>query len=119
MPGDTVISPAGASAASGIAVASRAASAAKCSGVFSFWTPLYPKVLSRAPLPCDPEAPHLPRRNVPAHRPLAGVPHRGSAGFLPLGLPPADEFWSAPAVPWTSKLIWSGENAPADHALTV
>ena len=39
------------------------------------------------------------------------------AGFLPLGLPPEDEFWSGPAMPWTSKLIWSGENAPADHAL--
>ena len=39
------------------------------------------------------------------------------AGFLPLGLPPEDEFWSAPDVPWTSKQIWSGENASADHAL--
>jgi hypothetical protein len=42
-----------------------------------------------------------------------------SAGFLPLGLPPEDEFWSGLAIPWTSKLIWSGENAPADHALTL
>ena len=42
-----------------------------------------------------------------------------SAGFLPLGLPPEDEFWSGPAIPWTSKLIWSGENAAADHALTL
>ncbi|MGH9631471.1 MAG: DUF2264 domain-containing protein [Bryobacteraceae bacterium] len=39
------------------------------------------------------------------------------AGLLPLGLPPEDEFWSGAAIPWTSKLIWSGENAPADHAL--
>ncbi len=41
-----------------------------------------------------------------------------SAGLLPLGLPPLDEFWSAPAVPWTSQKIWAGENLPADHAMT-
>ena len=39
------------------------------------------------------------------------------AGLLPLGLPPADEFWSAPAERWTSQKIWSGENLPADHAI--
>lgn len=41
-----------------------------------------------------------------------------TAGLLPLGLPPADEFWSAPAVKWTQQKIWSGENLPADHAMT-
>jgi hypothetical protein len=40
-----------------------------------------------------------------------------SAGLLPLGLPPADEFWSAPAARWTSQQLWSGENLLADHAL--
>ena len=40
-----------------------------------------------------------------------------SVGLLPLGLGPDDEFWSAPAAPWTSKRIWSGENVPADHAI--
>ncbi|MEY4917589.1 MAG: hypothetical protein RL616_1502, partial [Verrucomicrobiota bacterium] len=35
----------------------------------------------------------------------------------PLGLPPTDEFWSAPAAKWTAQKIWSGENLPADHAL--
>ena len=40
-----------------------------------------------------------------------------SAGLLPLGLPPEDEFWSAPAERWTSQKIWSGGNAPADHAI--
>jgi hypothetical protein len=40
-----------------------------------------------------------------------------SAGLLPLGLPPADEFWSAPAEPWTAQKLWSGENLPADHAI--
>jgi hypothetical protein len=41
-----------------------------------------------------------------------------TAGLLPLGLPPADEFWSAPAERWTSQKLWSGENLPADHAMT-
>jgi hypothetical protein len=40
-----------------------------------------------------------------------------SAGLLPLGLPPADEFWSAPAERWTSQKLWAGENLPADHAV--
>ena len=40
-----------------------------------------------------------------------------AAGLLPLGLPPADEFWSAPAAKWTQQKLWSGENLPADHAL--
>jgi len=41
-----------------------------------------------------------------------------SAGLLPLGLPPADEFWSAPAEWWTAQKLWAGENLPADHAAT-
>jgi hypothetical protein len=41
-----------------------------------------------------------------------------TAGLLPLGLPPADEFWSAPATRWTSQKLWSGESLPADHAMT-
>ena len=41
-----------------------------------------------------------------------------TAGLLPLGLPAADEFWSAPAAPWTSQKIWAGENLPADHAMS-
>ena len=40
-----------------------------------------------------------------------------SAVLLPLGLPPGDEFWSAPAERWTSQKLWSGENLPADHAI--
>ncbi len=40
-----------------------------------------------------------------------------AAALLPLGLPPADEFWSRPAAPWTSQRLWSGENLPADHAI--
>jgi len=37
--------------------------------------------------------------------------------FLPLGLSPADEFWSAPEMPWSSVKIWNGANAELDHAL--
>jgi hypothetical protein len=40
-----------------------------------------------------------------------------SVGLLPLGLPPSDEFWSAPPQPWTSAKAWSGEAFPIDHAL--
>jgi hypothetical protein len=40
-----------------------------------------------------------------------------SVGLLPLGLPPADEFWSAPPQPWTSARAWSGQPFPIDHAL--
>ena len=38
------------------------------------------------------------------------------AAFLPLGLSPAERFWSGGEADWTSKKIWSGENLPADHA---
>ena len=40
-----------------------------------------------------------------------------AAVFLPLGLPPAHPFWSAPAEDWTSRRIWRGEDAAADHAI--
>jgi prolyl-tRNA synthetase len=37
--------------------------------------------------------------------------------FLPLGLPAADPFWSAPAMPITQERAWGGVDLPADHAL--
>jgi hypothetical protein len=40
-----------------------------------------------------------------------------STAMLPLGLPPADAFWSAPAARWTSQRLWSGEPLAPDHAL--
>jgi hypothetical protein len=40
-----------------------------------------------------------------------------AAGLLPLGLPEADPFWSAPDARWTSQRLWSGESLPADHAI--
>lgn len=39
--------------------------------------------------------------------------------FLPLGLPETDEFWSAPAAPWTAVKVWSGQNTTADHAVEI
>ena len=41
-----------------------------------------------------------------------------SAAWLPLGLPATDQFWSAPAQPWTAQKIWGGENVGTDHALS-
>jgi hypothetical protein len=40
-----------------------------------------------------------------------------SLAFLPLGLPASDEFWSAPAAPWTQKKAWSGQQFSRDHAI--
>ncbi len=40
-----------------------------------------------------------------------------SAGLLPLGLPSADPFWADPAVDWTAKKIWSGQDVATDHAI--
>jgi hypothetical protein len=40
-----------------------------------------------------------------------------AVGLLPLGLPSADEFWTAPALPWTSVKAWSGEAFAIDHSL--
>lgn len=37
--------------------------------------------------------------------------------FLPLGLSPTDEFWSAPNEQWTSQIILSGRDFPADYAM--
>jgi hypothetical protein len=42
-----------------------------------------------------------------------------AAIFLPLGLPSNSAFWLGHAEDWTSKRIWGGEDAPADHAITV
>jgi hypothetical protein len=37
--------------------------------------------------------------------------------FLPLGLPPDSPFWADPDVLYSSQLIYSGLDVPADHAL--
>ena len=46
-----------------------------------------------------------------------GSLYLATAAFLPLGLPSADHFWSAPSAPWTSVKAWSGEDISNDHAL--
>ena len=40
-----------------------------------------------------------------------------SVVLLPLGLAPGDTFWTGPAEDWTSRRIWSGQDAIADHAI--
>jgi hypothetical protein len=40
-----------------------------------------------------------------------------SAAWLPLGLPTTDEFWSAPAQPWTQVKAWGGSSIETDHAM--
>lgn len=39
------------------------------------------------------------------------------AAFLPLGLGPADPFWSSAPADWTSKRAWAGADLPPDHAM--
>src|SRR5262249_47400546 len=40
-----------------------------------------------------------------------------AVAFLPLGLAPADAFWSAPPQPWTAAKAWKGQSFAIDHAL--
>jgi hypothetical protein len=40
-----------------------------------------------------------------------------TAGLLPLGLAPADEFWSGPPARWSAQKQWAGDDLPPDHAL--
>lgn len=39
-----------------------------------------------------------------------------SAVFIPLGLAPQDEFWSAPNEEWSAKKVWAGGHIVIDHA---
>ena len=38
-----------------------------------------------------------------------------TVGFLPLGLPASNPFWSTPAADWTSKKAWSGQPTKKDY----
>jgi hypothetical protein len=40
-----------------------------------------------------------------------------TVGFLPLGLPSTDDFWTGPPADWTSKKAFSGKEFPIDKAL--
>jgi hypothetical protein len=46
-----------------------------------------------------------------------GSLYLAATGLLPLGLPPADPFWSGPAMPWTAQRVYAGEDVPADKAV--
>lgn len=63
------------------------------------------------------------RIGLAGHQPALGEPYISTGSlylaanaFLPLGLPAAHPFWSAPDVPWTARRVWAGEDVPADHA---
>lgn len=40
-----------------------------------------------------------------------------TTGFLPLGLPVDNPFWSDPFTPWTGVKAWNGREVKADHAI--
>lgn len=40
-----------------------------------------------------------------------------TTGFLALGLPATDSFWTSPAEAWTSQKAWNGADFPQDHAI--
>lgn len=64
------------------------------------------------------------RIGLSGHQPSLGESYNSTGSlylcafaFLPLGLPPADPFWSAPAAEWTARKLWSGADLPPDHAI--
>jgi hypothetical protein len=47
----------------------------------------------------------------------SGSAYLCAVGLLPLGLPASAPFWTAPAMDWTSKAVWSGRPITPDHAI--
>jgi hypothetical protein len=47
----------------------------------------------------------------------SGSAYLCAVGFLPLGLPASDPFWTGPSEAWTAKALWQGADLPTDHAL--
>lgn len=47
----------------------------------------------------------------------SGSMYLTSLGFLPLGLPAAHTFWTAPFTDWTARKAWSGQPFLRDHAV--
>ena len=47
----------------------------------------------------------------------AGSLYLCTFAFAPLGLPPSDDFSSAPRADWSACKLWSGTDRPADHAI--
>ncbi|MGV7209659.1 DUF2264 domain-containing protein [Oxalobacteraceae bacterium A2-2] len=48
----------------------------------------------------------------------SGSMYIASEGFLPLGLPASDSYWTAPALDWTQKKAFSARKFPKDYAVT-
>lgn len=49
-----------------------------------------------------------------------GSPYLCTTILLPLGLPETDEFWTAPSLPWSSKLVWEGsQEATKDSSVSL
>ena len=46
-----------------------------------------------------------------------GSLYMATLGFLPLGLPDTDEFWSAPPAEWTAKKAFSGQEVKKDYKI--
>lgn len=44
-----------------------------------------------------------------------GSLYMATLGFLPLGLPSTDKFWTNPPADWTAKKAWSGKPFPKDY----
>ncbi len=44
-----------------------------------------------------------------------GSLYMASLAFMPLGLPPTDDFWQCEPEKWTSKKAWEGDDFPKDH----
>jgi hypothetical protein len=47
----------------------------------------------------------------------SGSAYLCAVGFLPLGLPASDPFWTGSSEPWTARALWQGVDLAPDHAL--
>jgi len=56
--------------------------------------------------------PHLGERYI-----STGSLYLCAAVLLPLGLAPADLFWTGAGEDWTSRRVWGGQDGEADHAI--
>jgi hypothetical protein len=45
----------------------------------------------------------------------SGSMYIASESLIALGLPPGDDYWTAPALPWTSRKAFAGQNFPKDY----
>ncbi len=57
------------------------------------------------------------QKNLADYYSNTGSMYITSLAFLPLGLPPSHEFWSAPFTEWTQLKAWSGKPFKKDYAV--